>query len=272
MARFFDSLLLAALMLGGVTACKPQVAMSDAAASAATSEPEFEEKLTPQVLDPQAINKNMVAVSQLTQTFSTPAASAVNDYQQAYFTVIDQPASNRERRNYAAASLGQFDYLPMTPDVIFVKTILNHFAETVALARIEKRYGSDPTLLHLADDVIASRQNEAQIMQNWLSMQLIKTDIDANQTLADSVAAQQEIDSVIHDMQQEMVDTVMTKNADRAFAQTLVIHHKGAIALSQVVLKYGYDEKVRSLTNTLIDSQQAEIQVLQTWLNSHGNF
>jgi uncharacterized protein (DUF305 family) len=73
-------------------------------------------------------------------------------------------------------------------------------------------------------------------------------------------------------MQQEMVDTVMTKNADRAFAQTLVIHHKGAIALSQVVLKYGYDEKVRSLTNTLIDSQQAEIQVLQTWLNSHGNF
>ena len=33
--------------------------------------------------------------------------------------------------------------------------------------------------------------------------------------MADSVAAQQEIDSIIDDMQQEMVDTVMTKNADQ---------------------------------------------------------
>ena len=72
------------------------------------------------------------------------------------------------------------------------------------------------------------------------------------------------------DMQQEMVDTVMTKNADQAFAQTVLIHHKGAIAFSQVVAKYGNDDKVRSLTNTLIDTQQAEIQLLQNWLRNHG--
>ena len=49
--------------------------------------------------------------------------------------------------------------------------------------------------------------------------------------MADSVAAQQEIDSIIDDMQQEMVDTVMTKRR-QAFAQTVLIHQQGgAIAL-----------------------------------------
>lgn len=240
------------------------------AVTTSSSAPEFDDKPLPQVLDPQAINKNMVAVSQLAQGYDMPSSATSNDYQEAYFTVIKQPIA----ANTAAASnptaLNQYDYLPVTPDVIFVKTILHHFEETIALANIEKHYGNDPNLLHLADDIITSRQNEAQILQNWLAMQMIQNTADPNQPMADSVAAQQEIDSVIHDMQQEMVDTVMTKNADQAFAQTMLIHHKGAIAFSQVVSKYGTDEKIRNLTNTLIDSQQAEIQLLQTWLASNG--
>ena len=148
--------------------------------------------------------------------------------------------------------------------------MLSHFDETIALASIEQRYGKNPELLGLARDIISSRQNESQILQNWLAMQLIQNTADPNQPMADSVAAQQEIDSIIDDMQQEMVDTVMTKNADQAFAQTVLIQHKGAIAFSQVVAKYGNDDKVRSLTNTLIDTQQAEIQLLQNWLRNHG--
>jgi hypothetical protein len=38
----------------------------------------------------------------------------------------------------------------------------------------------------------------------------------------------------------------------------------------RVEAKYGNDDKVRSLTNTLIDTQQAEIQLLQNWLRNHG--
>ena len=36
-------------------------------------------------------------------------------------------------------------------------------------------------------------------------MQLVQNTADPNQPMADSVAAQQEIDSIIDDMQQEMV-------------------------------------------------------------------
>ena len=228
---------------------------------------EFDDKPLPQVLDTQAINKNMLTVSQLAQGYVMPDSSTINDYQEAYFTVIKQPSIDTAAVSEPTA-LNQFDYIPISPDMIFVKAMLSHFDETIALASIEQRYGKNPELLGLARDIISSRQNESQILQNWLAMQLIQNTADPNQPMADSVAAQQEIDSIIDDMQQEMVDTVMTKNADQAFAQTVLIHHKGAIAFSQVVAKYGNDDKVRSLTNTLIDTQQAEIQLLQNWLRS----
>ena len=238
--------------------------------AATVSEPqEFDDKPLPQVLDTQAINKNMLTVSQLAQGYVMPASSTINDYQEAYFTVIKQPSIDTAAASEPTA-LNQFDYIPISPDMIFVKAMLSHFDETIALASIEQRYGKNPELLGLARDIISSRQNESQILQNWLAMQLIQNTADPNQPMADSVAAQQEIDSIIDDMQQEMVDTVMTKNADQAFAQTVLIHHKGAIAFSQVVAKYGNDDKVRSLTNTLIDTQQAEIQLLQNWLRNHG--
>lgn len=270
MSKTVQSILLVIAVIS-IVGCEPSASQQTDPLSATTAStaPEFEDKPLPQVLDPQAINKNMVAVSQLAQGYDMPASATVNDYQEAYFTIIKQPIATVVATT-AAADANQYDYLPITPDVIFIKTMLHHFEETLALASIEKQYGKNSDLLHLADDIISSRQNEAQILQNWLAMQLIQNTADPNQPMADSVAAQQEIDSIIHDMQQEMVDTVMTKNADQAFAQTMLIHHKGAIAFSQVVAKYGTDAKVRNLTNALVDSQQAEIQLLQSWLHSNG--
>lgn len=263
--------ILVVIVATSIVGCEPSASQQAAPLSATTASAaaEFEDKPLPQVLDPQAINKNMVVVSQLAQGYDMPASTTVNDYQEAYFTIIKQPIADMDATT-TPTDLNQYDYLPITPDVIFVKTMLHHFEETLALASIEKQYGKNSDLLHLADDIISSRQNEAQILQNWLAMQMIQSTADPNQPMADSVAAQQEIDSIVHEMQQEMVDTVMTKNADQAFAQTMLIHHKGAIAFSQVVAKYGTDEKVKNLTNALIDSQQAEIQLLRRWLYSNG--
>ena len=126
-------------------------------AAAVSAPQEFDDKPLPQVLDTQAINKNMLTVSQLAQGYVMPDSSTINDYQEAYFTVIKQPSIDA-----AAASdpnaLNQFDYIPISPDMIFVKTMLSHFDETIALASIEQRYGKNPELLGLARDIISSRQ------------------------------------------------------------------------------------------------------------------
>ena len=67
-------------------------------AAAVSAPQEFDDKPLPQVLDTQAINKNMLTVSQLAQGYVMPDSSTINDYQEAYFTVIKSQASMRLQR------------------------------------------------------------------------------------------------------------------------------------------------------------------------------
>lgn len=57
---------------------------------------------------------------------------------------------------------------------------------------------------------------------------------------------------------------------DVAFMQGMVAHHKGAVAMSEVALKYGKDAKVRDLANRIIKAQAGEIAEMEAWLAEHG--
>lgn len=59
-------------------------------------------------------------------------------------------------------------------------------------------------------------------------------------------------------------------DADVAFMQGMLAHHKGAVEMSEVALKYGKDEKVRDLANRIIKAQAAEIAEMEAWLKARG--
>jgi len=59
-------------------------------------------------------------------------------------------------------------------------------------------------------------------------------------------------------------------DADVAFMQGMLAHHKGAVEMSEVALKYGKDEKVRDLASRIIKAQAAEIAEMDAWLKARG--
>lgn len=59
-------------------------------------------------------------------------------------------------------------------------------------------------------------------------------------------------------------------DADVAFMQGMLAHHKGAVEMSEVALKYGKDEKVRDLASRIIKAQAAEIAEMEAWLKARG--
>lgn len=59
-------------------------------------------------------------------------------------------------------------------------------------------------------------------------------------------------------------------DADVAFMQGMLAHHKGAVEMSEVALKYGKDAKVRDLAQRIIKAQQGEIDEMQTWLDARA--
>lgn len=55
------------------------------------------------------------------------------------------------------------------PDVAFVKGMIPHHEGAIAMAQTILKYGKDPEIRHLAENVVRDQQKEVQWMQEWLS-------------------------------------------------------------------------------------------------------
>lgn len=70
-------------------------------------------------------------------------------------------------------------------------------------------------------------------------------------------------------MHDEMMIGMGYNDPDTAFAKSMLGHHRGALELAKVQLKYGTDEAMRQLAQDIIATQQLEIDILNKWLASH---
>ena len=85
---------------------------------------------------------------------------------------------------------------------------------------------------------------------------------------ADLNEAQTAYKAVNDSMHAAMAD--IPADPDVAFMQGMLAHHKGAVAMSEVALKYAKDAKARDLANRVIAAQKAEIAEMETWLKQRG--
>lgn len=78
-----------------------------------------------------------------------------------------------------------------------------------------------------------------------------------------------EMMAIMHDMSEDMDGMTMTKDADHDFAMMMKMHHQGAIDMGNKELEKGDDATIKAMAQTMITMQQAEIQDLQAFLDSH---
>ncbi|GGD60784.1 DUF305 domain-containing protein [Erythrobacter arachoides] len=57
---------------------------------------------------------------------------------------------------------------------------------------------------------------------------------------------------------------------DLAFMQGMREHHRGAIAMSEVILQYGADEEAKALARQVIEEQSAELAEIDAWLAANA--
>jgi uncharacterized protein (DUF305 family) len=59
-------------------------------------------------------------------------------------------------------------------------------------------------------------------------------------------------------------------DADRNFALMMIEHHRGGIAMVDVLMKHGDDAELKRMAAKTKASQEKEIGELQAWLDRHG--
>lgn len=57
---------------------------------------------------------------------------------------------------------------------------------------------------------------------------------------------------------------------DVAFMRGMLAHHQGAVAMSEVALKYAKDDQTRALAARVIAAQKLEIAEMEAWLEANG--
>jgi len=66
-------------------------------------------------------------------------------------------------------------------------------------------------------------------------------------------------------------ETRYTGDADVDFVRAMIPQHEGALEMARVARDYGDDPDVRMMAKRMIETQQAELDWMVSWLEQHGN-
>ncbi|MCA1773499.1 MAG: DUF305 domain-containing protein [Halomonas sp.] len=100
-----------------------------------------------------------------------------------------------------------------------------------------------------------------------------KSDQDHHQEASEQNANDSAVDAykAANDKMHEDMGMSYTGDPDVDFAEGMIPHHKGAIAMAEIVLEHGEDEEIRQLAEEIIAAQEDEIAFLEEWLECKGH-
>lgn len=151
------------------------------------------------------------------------------------------------------------------PDTTFAKSMLGHSRGALDMASLQLKYGSDPVMRQLAQQVIDSQQGEINIINKWLASHL-----DSARAKLETPFVQQEYTDTTQIMLDEMSLSIADPVADVAFARTMLAHYISAGKMAKIELKYGANEEMLVLARQIINAQQPIIVDLQNWLAANS--
>ena len=76
-------------------------------------------------------------------------------------------------------------------------------------------------------------------------------------------------DAIMMDMHMAMGGG-STGDPDVDFAAGMIPHHEAAVAMAELLLEHGEDPELRAMAEAIIETQTAEIEMLQAWLEENA--
>lgn len=151
------------------------------------------------------------------------------------------------------------------PDIDFAMMMIMHHDAGIKMADAELMYGHgevNDLAIKTKEGNIASKQR----LQAFLASHPNPEPLSKEQCKL----FMKEMDETMKQMMACMRKTPDTDDVDVDFANQMICHHQGAIAMSRVELKWGDDEAALNEAKTIIEEQAQEIIELAEFVNRHG--
>lgn len=143
-------------------------------------------------------------------------------------------------------------------DRSFIDAMVPHHESAIDMANAAKKAGlTQPDLVQIADDIIASQQSEIDQMRDWREQWFGSSAVDP------AGASALDLSDAEMGMEHDAGEIEGASDVDAAFARAMIPHHEGAIAMAKLAQERGQHEEVKVLAGEIIDAQQREIDILK---------
>lgn len=146
----------------------------------------------------------------------------------------------------------------------FVLEMIPHHEGGINMAKAIVKYGSNPEVKKIAENIITSQSAQIPIMQK------LKTEFEKEKPSSkeDSEKYLKVYNEVKDKMFKEMQDVEITDNVNANFLQEMIYHHEGAIGMAKNILKYTKDPELKKLAENIVSSQSKGVEEMKALLKT----
>jgi uncharacterized protein (DUF305 family) len=150
-------------------------------------------------------------------------------------------------------------------DLRFIDGMIPHHEGAVVMAKAALQKAKHPELKKLAAEIIKAQDKEIAEMKQWRSQWYAKAsstpmayDSQMGHMMAMSEAQKQ---SMMMNVDLGAADAEF----DLRFINAMIPHHQGAVVMAEDALKKSQRTEIKTLSQNIITSQQAEIKQMEAW-------
>lgn len=143
-------------------------------------------------------------------------------------------------------------------DQAFIDAMVPHHREAIEMAKAANSRGlSQPELEKITDDIISSQQREIAQMLDWREQWFGSRTLGP--VLPEVLGLPEGELGMEHGSADEVADA---EDVDATFAEMMIPHHEGAIAMAEQAAERGQHEEVKDLAAAIIAAQKREIGIM----------
>jgi uncharacterized protein (DUF305 family) len=172
----------------------------------------------------------------------------------------------------------------------FARDMQSHHAQAVLMSTTVRDATDDPGIRTLALDIMLTQQQQAGQMYGWLEqwdlsqaspghpMQWMSHtgpdmgSMDHGSSSTPALDSDVVMPGLATDEELQQLDQAVGVDAEVLYLRLMKAHHQGGVTMARAALDRVQDEDVRRLAQAIVDSQTAELAVLEQMLVERASF
>jgi len=143
-------------------------------------------------------------------------------------------------------------------DRSFIDAMVPHHESAIEMARAAKEAGlSQPDLVKVANDILATQQVEIDQMKDW------RNEWFGSSAIAPNAVAALGLSEANMGMQHGADALKDSTDVNTDFAQMMITHHQGAIQMAKLAGDRAVHDELKELAEAIISAQEREIDVMR---------